>query len=135
MRTRSFQLYAVVSMLALLLGSQLCMLVDCVPGRSHAAMHACCEAAAKRMAHARHASAPAQECARPCCHSVTLTQAPQLEAPSPEAARTLHALVAAALDPSTEIRLSRHASPPGDAATPPVSPPRSAAGVRAPPLA
>jgi hypothetical protein len=129
-------MFTVVTMLALLFGSQLCTLVNCASPRAHAAPHACCAAAAARAAtHTKAAGSAPHACDRPCCIEIALTHAPELNRPLATNAHALAACLAVAAELAAAPRVTPLApSPPGDAAAPP-PPPRSAAGVRAPPLA
>jgi hypothetical protein len=131
MRTHAFRLFAIMSMLALLFGAQVCMLVQCSPKRATGVAHSCCEkAAAKR---APGAPAP-HESAKPCCIQATMASAPALEPPSALDTPLLAAMVFA-VQLAAAPAAARTASPPGDADTPPPAPPIHAAGSRAPPLA
>lgn len=132
MPSRSFRLFAIVSMLALLFGAQLCMVVQCAPGKATSDAHACC---AKDVAQDPVPDRPApHESAKPCCIQVTMAAAPELQPPAPLEAHTLAAvLVAAQLAAAAPVACD--ASPPGDALAPRPEPPLSAAGTRAPPLA
>ncbi len=131
MRSHLLRVVALTSLLSILLGSPLCMLVDCAPQKP-VAMHPCCAAAAAKTAHG--AKAPVHECGRPCCISIALPHAPELDAP---ASTSTYALQAGVLAPSLVLEpAAAHApSPPGDDSRPPVAPPAAAAGTRAPPLA
>jgi len=138
MRNQGVRLFAIVSMLALLFGGQLCMLVDCGAKAAAAstakAGHACCAKGAPASP-AKNAPAP-HDCAKPCCMSAATSPVPELARPElarPEffGARDLAVAIAAYelapaavpvwLYESHSPRL-RHASPP-----------RLAAGLRAPP--
>ena len=136
MRNQGLRLFAIVSMLALLFGGQLCMLVECgakpagaVAAKSAKAAHACCTKGSAAGG-AKHAPAP-HECAKPCCMSVATSPVPELARPeflgASELAVAIAAyemeppVVAAWVHESRSPRL-RHASPP-----------RLAAGLRAPP--
>jgi hypothetical protein len=132
MRTQSFRLFAIVSMLALLFGAQLCMVVQCAPGKATSDAHACC---AKGVAKSPAPEAPSpHESAKPCCIQVTTAAAPELQ---PPAALDLHSLAAllVAGQLAAAAPAALEASPPGDAPAPHPAPPLSAAGSRAPPLA
>lgn len=136
MRTHGVRLFSIVSMLALLFGSQLCMVVQCAPGKSTSQAHQCCaRGVAKSPANSTAPDrAASHDASKPCCIQVTTAAAPELQ---PPASNDLHALAAvlvaaqlvaapvAALDPS----------PPGDVPAPHSAPSLSAAGSRAPPLA
>lgn len=132
MRPRGFRLYAIVSMLALLFGAQVCMVVQCAPGKATSDAHACC---AKGVAKNDVPDRPApHESAKPCCIQVTTAAAPELQ---PPAALDTHALAAVLLAAqlAAAAPAPADASPPGDAPAPRPAPPLSAAGTRAPPLA
>ncbi len=131
MRTHAFRLFALVSMLALLFGAQVCMLFQCTPKQARPAAHACCAAAAAKSA----PGAPVpHESVKPCCVQVTLAGAPTLEPPVAVDAFAPFALLAAfAFDAAPAAAFAP--SPPGDAAPPPAGPPLAAAGSRAPPRA
>jgi hypothetical protein len=127
-----FRVVSIVSLLALLFGSQLCMLVDCAP-KPHRALHACCEAAAKKAGGAT--QAPGHECGRPCCIAIALPHAPELDRPALQDAHAAAMPVAAAsLTLEAPVAVATRARP-GDSASPPAVPPPSAARLRAPPLA
>lgn len=131
MRTHSFRLFAIVSMLALLFGAQVCMLVQCSPRRATGIAHSCCEKPAGKSAHG--APAP-HESAKPCCIQATVASAPALEPPAALDTPVLAAMVFAAQLAAAPVAACT-ASLPGDADTPLPAPPRTAAGSRAPPLA
>jgi hypothetical protein len=133
MRNHGVRLFAIVSMLALLFGGQLCMLVDCGAKPAGAATakaeHACCAKGAASGA-AKHTPS-SHDSAKPCCMSVATSPVPELARPEYFGAREIAVAVAAyELAPSAapvwmhESRSPRlrHASPP-----------RLAAGLRAPP--
>lgn len=132
MPSRGFRLFAIVSMLALLFGAQLCMVVQCAPGKANSEAHSCC---AKGVAKSPVPERPApHESAKPCCIQVTTAAAPELQPPASLETHTLAAvLVAAQL--AAAAPAATGASPPGDALAPRPEPPLSAAGTRAPPLA
>ena len=131
MRNQGVRLFSIVSMLALLFGGQLCMLVDCgaKPAATAKADHACCAKGAASGA-AKHAPAP-HDCAKPCCMSAATSPVPELARPEFFGASELATAIGAYesepaavpvwLYESHSPRL-RHASPP-----------RLAAGLRAPP--
>jgi hypothetical protein len=119
-------------MLALMFGSQLCMLVDCAP-KAHHATHACCEAAAKKAASS--SSRTAHECGRPCCIAIALPHTPELDRPAAQDARAAVAVLAVALSWLDAPVVAATHERPGETASPPAWPPRCAAGTRAPPLA
>ena len=137
MRNQGLRLFAIVSMLALLFGGQLCMLVECgakpagaVAAKSAKAAHACCTKGSAAGG-AKHAPAP-HECAKPCCMSAATSPVPELARPDFLGARELTVAIAdyeiappavpTWLYEGHSPRLHRHASPP-----------RLAAGLRAPP--
>lgn len=132
MRTHAFRLFALVSMLALLLGAQVCMIVQCSPKPSRPAAHACCArtAAAKS---APGAPVP-HESVKPCCVQVTLADAPTLAPPLAASVFAPLALLATIVFDAAPAAAFAP-SPPGDAAPPPAGPPLAAAGSRAPPRA
>lgn len=131
MRTHGFRLFAIVSMLALLSGGQLCMLVRCSPKQAAGPAHACC---AKSGATGAPAAPAPHESAMPCGLQVTEASAPALEPPAaPESHALAVLLVAAQLAAAPAVAPAP--PPPGGGSSPPPSPPRSAAGSRAPPLA
>ena len=133
MRNQGVRLFSIVSMLALLFGGQLCMLVDCGAKPAGAATakaeHGCCAKGAP--AGAEQQTPAPHDCAKPCCMSVATSPAPELSRPEFFGAREIAVVIAAyeAAPPavtewpfeSRSPRL-RHASPP-----------RLAAGLRAPP--
>ena len=126
---------SIVSLLALMFGSQLCMLVDCAP-KPHRALHACCEAAAKKAG--RSSQAPAHDCGRPCCIAIALPHTPELDRPAAQAAYAAHHVfaLAALAQLALEAPAASHThAGAGDADSPPARPPLLAAGTRAPPLA
>ena len=127
-----FRAVSIVSLLALMFGSQLCMLVDCAP-KTHRASHACCQTAADRAA--KSSRAPAHDCGRPCCIAIALPHTPELDRPAARDAHTAVALLAATLSWLEAPVVAAAHERPGDTASPPAWPPRSAAGTRAPPLA
>jgi hypothetical protein len=127
-----FRVVSIVSLLALMFGSQLCMLVDCAPKAGHA-LHACCAAAANRAA--KSSRVPAHECGRPCCIAVALPHTPELDRPAVQDLHAPLALLAAATPRLDAPALAATHERPGDTASPPARPPRPAAGTRAPPLA
>jgi hypothetical protein len=141
MRTHGFRLYAIVSMLALLFGSQLCMLVQCSPKRATAVVHGCCDRSAASSAARQAPDAPAShDSAKPCCIQLTVESAPSLEPPvanDSRSSRDSHVpaalLIAAQL--VTAPRAALPSSPPRDDVSPHPAPLLSAAGSRAPPLA
>lgn len=136
MRTHGLRLFAIVSMLALLFGGQVCMLVQCSPKHAPAAAHPCCTAGAPASAAKHVPVAPAShESARPCCIQATMASVPSLEPPA--AFDCLHAPAATlvAVQVVAAPRAALVPSPPGDAESPLPTPPLSAAGSRAPPLA
>jgi hypothetical protein len=120
-------------MLALLFGAQLCTLANCLPSAHAHVLHPCCAAAAARAGHGSHA--PARDCARPCCGESVAAHAPQLDGPLAHDAHELLASLAIVAAPELLAAPARGTSPPAADATPPDSPPRSAAGTRAPPRA
>ena len=132
MRNQGFRLFAIVSMLALLFGGQLCMLVDCGAKPAAAATakadHACCAKGAA--SGAKHVPAP-HECAKPCCMSATTSPSPELARPEFFGAHELAVAIAAyELAPSAApVWMHESVSPRLRHA----SPPRLAAGLRAPP--
>ncbi len=132
-------MFTVVTMLALLFGSQLCTLVNCASPLAHGTVHACCAAAAARAAtHTKSSGSPSSAphaCDRPCCIEIALPHAPELDRPLATTAHALGECLAVAAELAAAPRVAPLApSPPGDTAAPP-PPPRSAAGTRAPPLA
>lgn len=136
MRTSAVRLFSIVSMLALLFGSQLCMVVQCAPGKSTSQAHQCCaKGVAKSPANSTAPDRTAShEAAKPCCIQATTAAAPALQLP---VANDLHAL-AAVLVAAQLVAAPAAApgpSPPGDDPAPRTAPPLSAAGSRAPPLA
>jgi hypothetical protein len=136
MRFVGIRPFAIVSMLALLLGGQLCMIVDCAPRANAAATpsHSCC-ATASQAGHGTPTPAPARESTRPCCIAVALTAAPDLDRPL---ARELHlslACLVATFEAVSAPQIVPAPQFPGESSSPPASPPRSAAGARAPPIA
>ena len=132
MRTHAFRPFAIVSMLALLFGAQLCMVVQCAPGKANSDAHACC---AKGVAQAPTPDSPApHESAKPCCIQVTTAAATELQPPATLELHSLSAvLLAAQLVAAAPV--APDASPPGDDSAPSLAPPHAAAGSRAPPLA
>lgn len=132
MRTRGFRLFAIMSMLALLFGGQLCMLVQCSPERAAAQAPTCC---ARGAAHDPAPERPAShDASKPCCIQVTVAASPELQ---PPAIQDLHALTAVLVAAQLAAApLAAFApSPPADVPAPPPAPPIPAAGPRAPPLA
>jgi hypothetical protein len=133
MRTHGFRLFAIVSMLALLFGGQLCMLVDCGAKPAGAATakaaHACCAKGAPADAEK---SAPApHDCAKPCCMSAATSPVPELARPDFFDAREIAAVLAA-----YEMAPPAVTEWPFESRAPRlrhVTPPRLAAGLRAPP--
>jgi hypothetical protein len=126
-----FRVVSIVSLLALLFGSQLCMLVDCAP-KAGRAQHSCCAAAASRAA--KSSRTPAHDCGRPCCIAVALPHTPELDRPAAPDAHATVALLAVTLSWLDAPVVSATHERPGDTASPPAWPPRCAAGTRAPPL-
>ena len=131
MRTHTFRLFAIVSMLALLFGAQVCMLVQCSPAHAAGVVHSCCAKAAARSANG--APAP-HESAKPCCIQATVASAPALEPPATAQISLFAAIVVAAQLAAAPIAACT-SSPPGDDRSPTSAPPAGAAGSRAPPLA
>jgi len=132
MRTQSFRFFAIVSLLALVFGAQLCMVVQCAPGKPTSDAHSCC---AKGVAQDPSPDRPAPpESAKPCCIQVTTATAPELQ---PPAALESHPLVAVlvAVQLAAAAPAATAASPPGDAPAPRPAPLLAAAGSRAPPRA
>jgi len=130
MRTHGFRLFAIVSMLALLFGAQVCMVVQCAPGKANSEAHRCC---AKNVAQSPSPERPAPHAsAKPCCIQVTTAAAPELQ---PPAALEIHSLAAVlvAAQLVAAAPAAADASPPGDDPAPHLAPPHSAAGSRAPP--
>ena len=127
-----FRVVSIVSLLALLFGSQLCMLVDCAP-KPHRALHSCCAAAAQKAG--RTSQAPAHECGRPCCIAIALPHAPTLDRPLTVDAHDVLTLAASEQVGFDAPVATATRARPGDSASPPASPPRFADGTRAPPLA
>ncbi len=127
-----FRVVSIVSLLALMFGSQLCLLVECAPKAGHA-LHPCCAAAANRAAKSPHS--PAHECGRPCCIAIALPHTPELDRPAARDAHAALALLAVVQSPLAAPVVTATHTRPGDTASPPAWPPRSAAGTRAPPLA
>lgn len=131
MRTQGFRLFAIMSMLALLSGSQLCMIVRCSPKQAMGPAHACCAQSGATGAPA--APAP-HESAMPCGLQVTEASAPALEPPAAPESHAL-AVLLVAVQMAEAPAVAPRSSPLDEAASPPPSPPGSAAGSRAPPLA
>jgi len=135
MRTHGFRPLAIVTMLALLFGSQLCMLVQCSPKRATAAAHGCCARSAAASAAKQVPGAPvSHDSAKPCCIQVTVAGVASLEPPSAVDSHVLAAVLLAA-QLVVAPRAALVPSPPGDDVSPHPTPPLSAAGSRAPPLA
>lgn len=130
MRTHAFRPFAIVSMLALLFGAQVCMVVQCAPGKANSDAHACC---ARGVAQAPAPDSPApHESAKPCCIQVTTAAATELQPPASIELHSLSAVLLAAQRVAAAPAVA-DASPPGDDPAPNLAPPHYAAGSRAPP--
>ncbi|MCC6350442.1 MAG: hypothetical protein IT347_12715 [Candidatus Eisenbacteria bacterium] len=140
MRTQGFRFFAIVSTLALLFGAQVCMVVQCAPGKSTSLAHQCCVKAAAANAadsplrHPAPQSPAPHESTRPCCVQVTTAAAPELH---PPAATGFQALAAVLVTAQLAVAPATAPAPPrpGDVLAPGCAPPLSAAGSRAPPRA
>jgi hypothetical protein len=134
MRNHGVRLFAIVSMLALLFGGQLCMLVDCgakpagATGATAKADHSCCANGSPPAPRRRPAP---HDCAKPCCMSAATSPVPELARPDFFGARELAVAIAA-----YDVSLPAVTERPFESRAPRlrhVSPPRLAAGLRAPP--
>lgn len=127
MRTHGFRLYAIVSMLALLFGAQVCMVVQCAPEKADSQAHGCCTKSGEQ-----DPPPPPYASAKPCCIQVTIAAVPELQPPAALEFHSLAAVLLAAQQAAT-APVASTASPPGDEPAPNLAPPLFAAGSRAPP--